>query len=298
MECKELKHLIETKQAISFPLVLKYSDDKFLALQYAKAIIGTNDFKYIDSVTEIMEDNGFFDTVTFYLYITDKLGEQVSQYDNLIVICKDFEEGFDCDYIEMPKLIDWQVIDFVKMRLPGVKESDIEWLCKQAKYDINRLNMECDKISIFNVSDQQLIFDQLKAEGGYLDLTEFNIFDFCQAIDNKDINKIANLMKQAEVVDIEPTAVVTIVKRQVKKYMDLQMNPKASPELCGMSVKQFFYLKNHPKYSNKQLIKLYDELTAIDYKIKSGNLDLKGYESDGMINTQRLAYIVCKILSC
>jgi len=301
MDCKELKQAIIDNKPITFPLAMKSSyNTKFVCMQYAKAIVGSNDVKYINSLSEIMDDNSFFDSVTYYLYVTEKLGEQISQdYDNLIVIYgsvdKDIEEP---EHIDMPELLDWQVLDFAKMRLPGVKESDVEWLCKQAKYDIYRIDSECDKIAIFNKNDQQLVFNQLKDEGGYMDLTEFNIFDFCQAFDNHDLDKMAKLMKQAEVVDIEPTAVVTIVKRQVKKYMDLQMNPKATPEDCGMTVKQFYYLKNHPKFSNRQLIKLYDELTAIDYKIKSGNLDLRGYETDGMINTQRLAYIVCKILSC
>ena len=296
MECKDLKNLIETKQPISFPLVMVYEDNKYLAIQYAKAIVGNEEVNYITNLNEISDDTGFYEDTSYYIYFTDKLEENVDSYDRLIVITKEIAE-LPKDVVLLPKLTDWQVLDFVKMRLPGVSEKDIEWLCKQAHYDIYRLSNECDKIAIFNESDQQLVFNQLKNENGFIDLTEFNVFDFTNAFVDHDLNKMAMLMKQAEVVDLEPTGIVTILKKQVKKYMDLQMNPKAKAVDLNMSDKQFWYLKNHPKFTNKQLIELYDELTLIDYKIKSGNLDLKSYETDGMINTKMLSYIVCKVLS-
>jgi len=295
MECKELKTLIENKGEITYPLIMVYEDSKFLAMQYARAIAGDNETNFITSVNEIQEDNGFYEDTSFYIYCVDKLEEDVSNYNRLIVITKETDRQ---DVVKLPKLTEWQVQDYVKMRLPGMLNKDVEWLCKQAKYDIYRLNNECDKISLFKGDDQELIFNQIKKEHGYDDISEFNVFDFINAWEDRNWCLMEQLMKQAEIVDLEPTGIVTLAKRKVKKFMDLQMNPNAKASDLGMSDKQFWYLKSHKKFSNDQLIKLYDELTAIDYKIKSGNLDLKSYETDAMINTKMLTYVVCKMLSC
>ena len=126
MDIKELKNKIENNMLDDSVLILKYTDNKFLCNHYINSIIEKrNKIKlYIHSINEISNDDSFFESVDNYLYVldVDKLTEQVDDsYKNLIIITKEVPEDLGIDYIDVSKLLNWQIEDYVKNAFRGVR---------------------------------------------------------------------------------------------------------------------------------------------------------------------------------
>lgn len=240
---------------------------------------------------------GLEDSYQYVLYkdILDKLPADKEYLKNLIIVTARPAE--DIDVVEMPDVLEWQIEDYAKSRLPGLNKKKVEWLCQITKYDIHRLNNEIKKISLFNKASQDLIFDSINNENGYIDLNPANIYDLSNAIMKKDINKLKDLLEEIEYVDIEGTGLVTILRQQFLKLINIQTNPHATYENLGMSYGQFKAISaNKGIYSNQQLIDNYEFLSGIDYKLKSGQLTFNSGEGAWMDNMRFVDYIICNIL--
>ena len=278
---KALKELILKNNVGEDPLIFKYSDTPFLSMTYVDGIAKAKGKEklFINSLSEIDTNEDFFEQESRYLYIykVEKLAEKVEpDMKNLIVVCKDITCEQDIDYVDIMKPVNWQIEDFVKVRLPGLTEQEIKWLCETTSYDIYKLDLECKKLEIFPKNEQESIFKHLNEEEGYSHLNPMNIFNFSEAIIKRDYGLINELLPYLIVCDLEPLGVVTILLKKFRQIIGLQMNPKATAASLGMSDKQFWYLKKNPvtTYTYEQLIKNVEFLTSLDYKIKSGNLEM------------------------
>ena len=81
-----------------------------------------------------------------------------------------------------------------------------------------------------------------------------------------------------------------LYKFSLYNLIRVQMDPKATAASLKMSYKQFMAIKyNCNKYSCKEVVDLYRFITGIDYRLKSGQLDM----DDGTF----VDYIVCRFLS-
>ena len=97
-------------------------------------------------------------------------------------------------------------------------------------------------------------------------------------------------------IDIEAMGLVTILKKNIRNIIDVQMNPSATYVSTGMSPKQFASVKyNVGKFSNEQLIDLYEFLLDIDLSLKSGELQFSNNtkENNQLFNV----YIINNFLS-
>ena len=293
MTIVQLKEKIENKSLSDDCLILKYSDDKYLCNHYIDEICKFKNLNkvYISSIDEALSDNSFFEMESDTLYVIDieKFNEYPNnEYKNLVIMCKSLPDNLDIDYVEMPKVVNWQIEDYVKSRLSGLGEVEVQWLCQVAKYDISRLNQECKKLEIFAPGAQKDIFKIFNEDNAYSDLSPNNIFDFTDAIIKKNIVVIGNLVPEIDTADLEPLGVVTVLLKKFKQLASIQLSGTAP---AGMSDKQFWYLKKNQCgiYSDKQLIKNIEFLSGIDGRIKSGNLELSREEL--------LAYIIMNVLN-
>jgi len=281
MDIIQLKSKIESNSLDDSLLILKYSDNKFLCEHYIDNISKNKNLEkvYVNSITDIFQNNSFFETEDNYLYVLDveKLTEYPDQtYKNLIILCKELPDNLTVDYVEVNKLINWQIEDYVKMRLQGLGEQEVVWLCQICKYDIYRLDQECKKIEIFPVGARNNIFNIINSDNGYCDLTDKNLFDFTDAVIRKDLETINNLIPDIFVVDIEPLGAVTTLLKKFKQILAIQTNCKSAITSMGMSDKQVWFLKNNQCniYSTDKIIDIIEFLTDIDFNLKSGNLEL------------------------
>ena len=93
MDIKELKTKIENNTLNDDVLILKYSDNKFLCNHYVNHIAKNKnmEIQYIDSLSDIQDDNNLFDFNNHHLRVMDV--ESLSEYPhddlkNVVIICK------------------------------------------------------------------------------------------------------------------------------------------------------------------------------------------------------------------
>ena len=301
MDIVELKKAIEAHNIPNSPLIFKYSDNKYLAYQYASEIARVRGLEklIVSSLSEIVRDELMFDSTPTYLYICDidNFTENIQIDDtDVIVICSKVADNLSVDYIDFPKAISWQIEDFVKMRLPGLDDIQVKWICEMSKYDIFRLDNECKKLEIFSAPEQPIIFDLINSEDGYSDMNSLTIFNFTNAVIKKDIPTIHAVLSDLKNIDIEGTGLITIFHKQFKNIIDIQMNAKATASSLNMSPKQFNAIKyNCGKYTNEQLIKVFAFITSLDKRLKAGDFQFKNGNRDN--NAKFVEYITLNILN-
>lgn len=301
MTNKELKERICNNQVVLHtPLILKYTDNTFICREYTKAIIKNLRASRVDilSLSEIPDSDltGVTDD-TVYILDSEKLVEDVSPaLHNLIIICKSLPSDCAVDYVEILPSQPWQIEAFVHMRATGLSEDAVKWLCEAAKYDIYRLESECKKLEVFPPAEQPIIFDQIDAEGGFCDLNTTTIFNFANAIIKKNLTAINTTLQDLKYIDIEGTGLITILKKQLRNLISIQLSPKTTAESLGMKPGQFWAIsQNKGIYTEQQLVKMYDFLTSFDQGLKSGRYS---FAPENRTNNAKLVeYITTKLLT-
>lgn len=297
MELRELKNKILAQEALSFPLLFINYDNDYLIKSYIKKIAENNSLtvKEIESIKEMVDiESGMFQEVD-YLYIynlnkDDNLSkEQLKDY-KIILISDTDRNDSDIEKVVFNKLETWQIEAYVQALLPGLDNREVIWLCKNAKYDIWRLDNEASKLNIFDKKDQSKILMAINDDNGYVDLNELTIFNLSNAIMNKDMLSIKKVVEDIDNIDVEGTGLVTILLKNFLNIINIQTNSKATAQSLGMSEKQFRYLQYNQcnKYSNEELFNIYNFLTDIDYKLKSGLLEM----TNNQLNYYVLSHII------
>ena len=297
MELRELKNKILAQEALSFPLLFINYDNDYLIKSYIKKIAENNSLtiKEIESIKEMVDiESGMFKEVD-YLYIyklskDDNLSkEQLKDY-KIILISDTDKKDSDIDRVVFNKLENWQIEAYVQALLPGLDNREVSWLCKNAKYDIWRLDNEASKLNIFDKKDQSKILMAINDDNGYVDLNELTIFNLSNAIMNKDMLSIKKVVEDIDNIDVEGTGLVTILLKNFLNIINIQTNSKATAQSLNMSEKQFRYLQYNQcnRYSNEELFNIYNFLTDIDYKLKSGLLEM----TNNQLNYYVLSHII------
>lgn len=302
MDIREVKTKIEDNTITNDPLIFLYSDCKFICYQYIDTICKNKGLTKlnISSLSEMTSDDDFFgDGTSSYLYVydVDKLTENVTEDNkNLIVITKSVPKNLSIDYTEIPKLVAWQVEDYMKMRLPGLAELQIKWLCEIAKFDPFRLNNEADKLAIFPPASQGVVFDELNQENAYCDLNNLTIFNFTNAVMKKNLVTIHDVLADLKYIDIEGTGLITIFHNQFKHVIDIQLNPRSTAASLGMNPKQYNAIRYGccGKYTPSQLINIYDFITSLDARLKNGEFQFKLDNREN--NAKFIVYITMHII--
>ena len=309
-DIRELKNKIENNTLDDAILIFKYNkvDFEFLCEHYVNEIAKVKKLEkiYISSLDELVgntnSDGDFFAAENIkapylYIYKTDTLLSLGEYYDvkNLIIICGKVSKDIKIDYIDFPAVQNWQIEDFVKMRAPGLNDDMVKWLCNICKYDFYRLDNELKKIEIFDKKLQPIIFNQMSDEGVFSDLNTLNIMSLTNAIMQKDLFTINTILSDLKNIDIEATGLCTLLLRQFKCNIEVEGNRAWNPDLL-CTEKQFNYLKrNHSKYSIIQMYNIYEFLTSLDMRLKSGELQFK---ADNRPNNNSFAdYIVANVLT-
>lgn len=302
MELKQLKNQIITNTLSDKPLILKYEDNSFICWQYAREIAKKRNFSiiHLESLSEMpdVQNDMFGDTPpSLYVLDVDKLEEIVlpSMY-NLIVICKKVSDRSQVDYTEVPKQQPWMIEDYVKSQLPGLAAEQIKWLCEISKYDIYRLDNECRKMGAFEAPMQKIIFQELDDDNAFADLNDLGIFNFTNAIMQKNYSVVRAVLNDLKYIDIEGPGLITILSKQLRSLIDIQLNPRSTAESLNMKPGQFYAIsKNKGIYTDQQLIDMYEFITGLDYRLKNGELSFKNENREN--NRKFVEYITMNLIN-
>lgn len=282
MQLRELKERINKKESIPFPLIFIASNNDFLVHQYLYSIaknlslniVSISSLKELDDITSSV----FYEDDNLFIFKPDKdvlITKDDLKNNKVIILSENTIKDSDIDTVKFNKLENWMIEDYAKTLLPGLTVQETNWLCKICNYNIDRVDIECQKLSLFDKQEQESIFELINKENGYCDLNDLNIFNLTNAIIKKDILTIKAIMKDLDNIDIEGTGLVTILLKQSLNIINIQLNHHANAESLNMSEKQFRAISyNCNKYSNDKLISIYKFLNDVDYRIKSGLLDI------------------------
>ena len=285
MDIKELKQSIELKTIENKFMIwiLENEYSKIVADQYINKLcdIWNLNAKVIESLDEIPDESFIVDD-NLYIINTDKWEDERS-HDNCIVICNKCKSG-----IKIPKLSDWQIIDYVIPKLRGLDKEDLEWLLTYYNGNYFRFINDVNKISIFNESVQKLMFNQMVEDGQFDSLTNLTIWDLSNAILKKDIKIIKEVLKVIDYIDISPLGLSTVLLNNFRNIINIQTNKLCTASDLGISDKQFFVIKkyNVGYYTEEQLVNILDMLTNVEFLYKYEELSLSNL----------IEYMICKIL--
>ena len=302
MDIKELKNKIETNTLDDSFLVFILEDitSLIIAKQYIDRISKNKNLnvKYINSIDDIQDDSFIEDDNLYVISTLDGykdykwvLGEWKDQreHNNCIVICGKSDKG-----INIPKLVDWNIVDYVSNKLSGLTNDDIKWLLSKYHCDYRepplyqRFLNDVDKISIFDKEDQKEVFNMLLDDGAYDTLSTQTIFNLSDGILTRDIDLVTSVYLVKDYIDCDPLPLWTILYKNFKSISFIENNKSITAKELGMSDKQFFITKKYKTghYSKKELIDIMNILTNIEYMYKFGGLSLN----------QLIDYLIIKIL--
>lgn len=300
MTLQELKSTIESKNIPTGLTVLKVADSDFIPNQYIDFIRKHTDFQVnsVDSLKEVINIKAdIFSFISakksIYIYRTDEFNCQTQDVlnSNVIVVCKKIEkktkEMFSDYIIDVPKLELWQLEDYAYSIADGVDKKKLKNIVDSCNGNIYRLDNELQKLSIFDKSRRQFIYDSMLEDGNFRDMNNYTIFNFTNAIVRKDVKTLFNLYKDIQYVDVEPIAFPIILIKAFKNVIDVQLSNLSADQL-NMKSNQYWAIKNFSCgfYTKDQLMYIYGFLNDLDRRIKIGIMPMEHI----------VDYIVIKIL--
>ena len=298
----ELKNSIQLNALGSSLLVIQYNDTPFVAYQYVQEISKSKGLEicYIDDIIhletaivdifgtrEISEGLRVFSTPEF-----KSSSELLKGEENLVILTKkidaDTKKMFEPFLCELPKLETWHVKDFVYSQCEGVDTAELDWLISACSEDMHRLENECAKLSLFEMSERKYIFDDMKFQGAFRDLSTFNVFNITNSVTGRDYKTLVNALKEIKSFDAEPLGIVTLLVQGFRKLIQVLLSNNPTPETTGLKSNVIYAIRKSPRvYTNKQIIDAFLFLTDIDRMLKTGMIDTKWL----------VDYVICKVLT-
>ena len=298
MTLAELKQAIMTEAVPHDLIIFVNQDSNFLVDQYIQAICDSNNLikKEIQSLDEEQTALGlvldYSDTLkVLRVEVFDTILDDYSNLTDTVIICNKIEKKIAekvKDYtVTIPKILEWQVKDYMKVLAPAISKDDIDWLYAASAGDIYKITNELDKITLFPSIDQKSILEAIRFEPGS-HLYVSNTFEIVDAILDNNKQALLDFLMHLKSTDIKFYGVLNNLLPKVKQILlVVYHNRKALTyiEAGCKSEKQFYAIQN--KYrgvSQKRLQYLIHFLSELDLKLKSGLLDLS--------ESEKLEYLV------
>lgn len=299
MTIQELKATIESGNVPKGLTILKVADSFFVPNQYIDFIRKSVEIVYVETCSDIINSRtDIFDlgnsSDSLKVLKTEEFkntDERLKSSGNVFIVCRKMDKKTSSvfkDYIiDVPKLEKWQMEDYAYSLAEGVNENQLKNLVEICNYDIYRIDKELQKITIFPKEQRQFIFDSFVNDGIFSDINNHTVFDFTNALLKKDKEKLFELYKEIQNVDVEPIAFPMILIKSFKNVIDVQLS-RFNAEQLGMKPNQYWAIKNTSIgfYTKDQLISIFGFLTDLDRRIKVGEMPVK-YLVD---------YIIVKVL--
>lgn len=284
LNLNQVKTDLENNKNIDQFLIFYYEDTTdYIPMQYIKALahIRNSDILYVDELEEInnLSDPFSESSSTIYVYKTDSLGKIPTKYirNDLVIITpkllKDVEKEYSEYILKIPKLEEWQIIDYIKTVSPGLTQDEMEWLVRTYKSNMYRVELEVDKLRPFSESARQYIFEDFYVDHVFETLSEYGIFDFTNAIQNKDLKTISNILSDINHIDIEPTGLITLLCANFKKLIKVWLNKSPTPENTGLKSNQIWAINKLSRtYAKEQLVKVFELVSDMERKLRTGEM--------------------------
>ena len=290
MELQELSNALKNNSNIEPFYIFLNTENTFLSNQYIEEIskVKSLSISYVDELKSLIPDkNDIFgcdvtlSENTLYVHKTDEFvcnDISIKNVKNLIIVCNKIEKNtaelFKTFIIEMPKLQEWQIKDYVYSLADGVDHRKLDWLISICNKDIYRIDNELSKIKIFNKKDRDDVFNQFAEEGAFSDLSNIVVFDLTSAILKRDAKRTSEILEDIKNFDCEPFGVLTLLLNSFRNVINIQLSRDPSAVSLGMKPAQFYAIQknNCGVYTKEQLVTIFELLSKIEFRVKMGEL--------------------------
>lgn len=278
MQLKKFKELVNSKKVPDDLVIFLCKENHFVAMQYTKEIARQKGLNIVFTDIPIENDQ----SNNLYVNIVDKLeklNSSTKSLNNNIIICNEInDDDLQIYATPIPKLESWQTRDYIKA-LTKLDDDSCEWLNKSTNSDIYRIDNEINKLRDF--ANQQDLFNDMRKDGSYNDSSSVVLYDLSNAILKKDFNSLAKIYGK---IDVQPFALIGLLIKQFKMVISIQLDSSSTANSLNISDRQFNAIRYYScgYYNKKQLVEIYDFLTSVDYKIKSGQIEER-YVNDYII---------------
>lgn len=214
---------------------------------------------------------------SYRVWVVDTLSDyspKLNACKNTFIICKkiskDVEDSYSEFIVDVPKLEEWQIKDFVYSVAKGVDTADLDELIRICNKDIFRLNQETKKIRLFDEKERKYAFKDFKADGIFSDLSDLTIFDLSSAIMKRDIKLLKQVLEVIDQIDVEPIGLQKVLLNNFRDVILVQLNINPTPQYFeqkfGWKSGKFWAIKYTCSYYTKeQLIEIFKFLTSIRF---------------------------------
>lgn len=288
-------------------LVFVCPENNFLAETYIDEICSQRNLEksYINTLSETTESAlalvmDFADDLNILKVDTfNELADDYSEFKNCVVLCKKVDKVIleqVKDYIvEIPKLVDWQVIDYMKAICPGLDDNHCKWLYTATGKNIYKIKNELDKISLVDKESQG---EALIKTGSDL-FVKKTVFELVDALINNNANIVKEVLQHVNEYsssEIDPIGLTTLTLAKLKNILLLNYKSGVKESDLGLSNGAIWHIKNDNRnVPVDRISKAITFLSNIDSRLKSNpsSLDFIGNRRCAL-----LEYIVLGTLAC
>ena len=286
MTIAELKEQVLSGKITDSLLIFVCSENYYLADQYINTIAAKTGLekKIITSITQ--RDSPILSLVidySNYLYVlkTEVFDEMIPDPEdlkNVIIVCNRIDKKIIdnlTDYIiDFPKLLDWQIKDYMKTICPGLDSNTIDWAYASMSGDIYKIKNELDKIKLFPVAEQQNILTEIRFSAGS-DMYSQTLYGLAEAIIRNNKREVLEYLHYRQSCDIDPFGLISILLSNYKKILFVTQRSGLTAADIGITDKLYkaisYYYRGYFVDKLKTAIKV---LSALDLDLKSGRLDM------------------------
>ena len=285
MNIEDLKKIIESKDAYDDMLIFvtgKSEQSIFICNQYLDEIVSFRKnavtLTSVPDLVAVKSDTLFGGSEDFVVCRVESFDKVINlKLNKVIVVCQDISAECRNAYkeyiVDFPKLEEWQIEDFIQSFCAGLSNKSSKQLAKLCNYNIYRIDNEVDKISLFNPTSQEFVFDSLCKDNFTDDINNYEMFNLSNAIVSLNSKELLPIWKKVETFDSDPMWLLSILIGHYKTIIDVFLYPNSTPEICGISQKRFNAIKYYNRnYTKKQLVDIYMFLTDVDRALKNGEL--------------------------
>lgn len=271
--------------------------------------------------TDIDEKTGLLKDATYGIGTFAEVYEDYSEFKNCVVICSkvsaDVKEHAKDYIIEVPKLTDWQIVDYCLAKCPGLSEKAANWLLGACCHDIYKIDSELTKISLVEPKNQlDTLRELIKQPNTDLYIKE-DVFKLVDEVikGNKAVAKeyikhandymipyISSDGKKQR--DMDPIGFTTLMLQKLKNILLLnyrsgidKLDKNEQAKLLGFSNPNaiYYFKKDWGNIPIDRIMKMIEFLSGIDSKLKMLPSRLDFIDSR---DTALFEYVVCGCLAC
>lgn len=239
-----------------------------------KLIIGTNfdlnklkdsDIEYLKKYLSTKTDNAYI------ILLTPKIDARKSSYK----IFKDSFNIIDTTKCNNNEDIFSYIKNITKEKEYQISDIDISYFISKVGNDINNINSELTKLLIYKEETKKITNKDIDAI--IADNIDNIIYEFTNAIIEKDYNKIASMYNNFKIQNVSFDYLLSILANNFHQLLIIKIlhnDGKNNLEISKIIGKKEFYVKKNLErlyqYTVSDLSKYLDELATIDKRFKTG----------------------------